>query len=200
LLRIPVTDKETKIVIKKSIFISNAIPLKNVSEVKATIQHVRTAHPGAHHVVWAYIIGDRDARTMGMSDDGEPNGTAGKPVLTVLDRQHYTDILVTVTRYFGGIKLGKGGLVRAYTESVVQLLEGMSASPKRKEICLQLQADYAYYDRIKRVLCSYNAKISEESFLDSVIVTCSVAEDFYEIFREKIYDITNGNICMSSCS
>ena len=111
---------EHELLIKKSRFIACVQPVEGRAEAQAIVQGLRERHPGAAHVCWALLAGGQSAA----NDDGEPGGTAGRPMLDVLRHQDLEGVLATVVRYFGGVKLGAGGLVRAYTDAVAQALEG----------------------------------------------------------------------------
>ena len=117
-------ERETEI--KKSRFIARVAPVSSRDEVKAWLEQARNDHPDARHICWAYQIGRPGAAAeAAMNDDGEPSGTAGKPILSVIQHKDLGDVLVMVIRYFGGIKLGAGGLVRAYAGATEAVLSGV---------------------------------------------------------------------------
>ena len=123
-LLIPARINQTEFTEKKSRFISRACHVQDSEEARAIVKEIKQEFPDARHVVWAFICG-KDRSVFGYSDDGEPHGTAGRPLFEVLKGSPFTDTLVTVTRYFGGIKLGTGGLVSAYTRAGQDVLAGL---------------------------------------------------------------------------
>src|SRR5206468_7994398 len=123
----------SELVIRKSRFLGCVQPVSGRAEALAVVEHLRAEHPGAAHVCWALLAGGQSAA----NDDGEPGGTAGRPMLEVLRRQDLEGVLATVVRYFGGVKLGAGGLVRAYTDAVAQALLGAQKIPRRQWIALR---------------------------------------------------------------
>ncbi|MCM2252262.1 MAG: IMPACT family protein [Ramlibacter sp.] len=136
------------IVIRKSRFIGCVQAVPDRAAALAVVAHLRAGHPGATHVCWALLAGGQSAA----NDDGEPAGTAGRPMLEVLRRQDLEGVLATVVRYFGGVKLGAGGLVRAYTDAVAQALLAASKVPLRKMLSLRCSAPYALEGLVRREL------------------------------------------------
>ena len=122
---VPLESRTLELFVKRSRFIAKAEKVSSPEEVKPLVRRRREEHPGCSHVVWAFVTGPPKSRTMGLSDDGEPKGTAGRPVLEVLKGSGITDTLVTVVRFFGGTKLGTGGLVRAYSDAARGVLENI---------------------------------------------------------------------------
>ena len=117
ILYIPIENSRSELIVKKSKFISQCFFIETDKDAKAIVSSLWKEHKDARHIVYGFIYGAKNSQTMGMTDDGEPKGTAGRPVLQVLKGSSITNILCTVVRYFGGIKLGTGGLVKAYTEA-----------------------------------------------------------------------------------
>lgn len=129
-LLVPAQECETEYRVKKSRFIARLVPVENRAQVNAAVARARRDYPDARHHCWAYLLGKpADATNAGMSDDGEPAGTAGKPILNVLQHGELGDVLVVVIRYFGGVKLGAAGLVRAYGTATQQVLDIAPARP-----------------------------------------------------------------------
>ena len=181
---------------KKSRFISHCIPVDDADEVRRIIKETRKAHPQSRHVVWAYIIGD--ARSVfGMSDDGEPHGTAGKPVLEVLKGCGMTNILVLVIRYFGGIKLGTGGLVSAYTRAAKDVLEKVEPLEKIAKTSFTLFCPYGQYEQIKKTLLSLEGTIEKEEFGTDVTLDFTIPDRQIDICSDLIRDITSGSIILN---
>lgn len=137
---------ESELVIKKSRFIGCVQPIADRRVAQAVVAMLREQHPDANHVCWALVAGGQSAAV----DDGEPSGTAGRPMLNVLLHQDLDGVLATVVRYFGGVKLGAGGLVRAYTDCVAQALKGAVRAPIVATRTLRCQAPYALEGLIRR--------------------------------------------------
>lgn len=142
--QIPSEDKVAEIVIQKSRFIAQAFSIESRDEVNGVLDQVRAKYPKSRHNCYAFIAGaPNDSQAYGFSDDGEPNGTAGKPMLNVLMHSGIGQILVVVTRYFGGIKLGTGGLVRAYTNATNEVLGELETILKEEKTHADLQVSYS---------------------------------------------------------
>jgi uncharacterized YigZ family protein len=138
----------SEIVIKKSRFIGCVQAVPDRAAAQAVVAQLRREHPGATHVCWAFLAGGHSAA----NDDGEPGGTAGRPMLEVLRRQDLEGVLATVVRYFGGVKLGAGGLVRAYTDAVAQALLTAAKVPLQKVLTLRCAVPYALEGMVRREL------------------------------------------------
>jgi uncharacterized YigZ family protein len=136
------------LVIKKSRFIGCVQAVPDRAAAQAVVAGLRAEHPAATHVCWAFLAGGQSAA----NDDGEPGGTAGRPMLEVLRRQDLEGVLATVVRYFGGVKLGAGGLVRAYTDAVAQALLGAHKVPLQKMLTLRCAVPYAMEGMVRREL------------------------------------------------
>jgi uncharacterized YigZ family protein len=136
----------SEIIVKKSRFIGCVQAVPDRAAAQAVVAQLRREHPGATHVCWAFLAGGQSAA----NDDGEPGGTAGRPMLEVLRRQDLEGVLATVVRYFGGVKLGAGGLVRAYTDAVAQALLGAAKVPMRKVVTLRCAVPYALEGLVRR--------------------------------------------------
>ncbi len=178
--------------IRKSRFIGTARKVSNPEEAKAGVREERDAHPGARHVVFAFLIGDPKSEVSGMSDDGEPKGTAGRPILEVLKGSGVRNVLVTVTRYFGGVKLGTGGLVKAYTECAQAALEALPVKPLVAEVRFSVDLPYECFDGAKRLFRESGAVVLEENFTDRVGMKARVAEASLESLRAGLKDLTRG--------
>ena len=147
----------SELVIRKSRFLGCVQPVAGRAEALAVVERLRAAHPGAAHVCWALLAGGQSAA----NDDGEPGGTAGRPMLEVLRHQDLDGVLATVVRYFGGVKLGAGGLVRAYTDSVAQALLSSQKVAIVKLHALACAAPYAMEGLIRRELEQAGASLDE---------------------------------------
>ena len=185
--------KTIKLVVKRSIFIPTSFPVHSECEIQDTIDSVRKDHPKANHVVWAYVLGTENSQMCGLSDDGEPKGTAGRPVLRVLQYNGFTNILVAIVRYFGGTKLGMGGLVRAYTDSVKAVVEQVPCRAVKEETTFIIVCDYRFYEPVKHRLLAEGARIIAESFDITVSLKCTAEKKRYPTIVEDVNRLTNGS-------
>lgn len=179
--------------IERSRFITTVAPAATLEEARAFIDEVRAEFPDANHNCWAYVVGPPGSTAaIGMSDDGEPHGTAGRPMLTALLHSGVGDIAAVVTRYFGGIKLGKGGLVRAYTGSVQQALETLPTRERVETATLEVVLEYAALTPVQQVLEEHEAEIVAEDYAADVTLTVELPESRLAGFRAAVLDITRG--------
>lgn len=186
----------SEIIIKRSRFISKTFNVNSPNEVKPIIQQLKKENVGCRHIVYGFIIGDKNSQTCGMTDDGEPKGTAGRPVLEVLKGSNITNILVAVIRYFGGTKLGTGGLVKAYTESCQNVLKLLELKPLIKELELSIEIPYNLHESIKRTIIENKGKIIEEKFNKNISFTFSIPEEKSDIIKNSIKNISKGKIIL----
>ncbi|MBN7796231.1 IMPACT family protein [Parahaliea mediterranea] len=161
--KIAIAEYQAEYVVKKSRFIARLLPVRNREEVNAAVAKARADYPDARHHCWAYLLGPpADARGAGMNDDGEPAGTAGRPILNVLQHGHLGDVLVIVVRYFGGIKLGAGGLVRAYSAATREAVEAAPCRQREQLACWRARGDFACEQPLRHWLDQHGG------YLDSV--------------------------------
>ena len=179
--------------IKKSRFICQLARVKSEEEAQNFIAQVKKANPRANHNCWAYMIGDRQ-EIQRMSDDGEPSGTAGVPMLEILKKREVTNVCAVVTRYFGGIKLGAGGLIRAYAGAVNHAIEavGLVKVVEQQEMILRL--DYSLYDSLQRFLTQENLVIAESEFLTEIKVSAYIDKNSADSFLSALTEHFNGKI------
>lgn len=188
---------EHELVIKKSRFIAQAIPVRSVPEADAAIAAIRTRYWDARHNCTAMItgvLGDQ-ARS---SDDGEPSGTAGMPMLEVLRRRGLTDLVVVVTRYFGGIKLGAGGLVRAYSSAVSEALDRAAIIHRRELVAVSVEVPYADAGRYENVLRDWagrhDAVMDETRYSASAVLGLRVSPDALDRFDADLASASAGMV------
>ena len=162
----------SELVIKKSRFIGCVQAVPDRAAAQAVVAQLRLEHPAATHVCWAFLAGGQSAA----NDDGEPGGTAGRPMLEVLRRQDLEGVLATVVRYFGGVKLGAGGLVRAYTDAVAQALLTATKVPLQKMLALRCAVPYAMEGMVRRELQHAGAALGNVGHGNDVEFEFSVAE------------------------
>lgn len=179
-------------VIKHSRFIGYCCPVSSKDDAESFIASIKSKHWDATHNVFAYII--REGNTKRYSDDGEPQGTAGVPVLSVLEKEDVTDVCVVVTRYFGGILLGGGGLVRAYSHTAKIALDKSKIITMAKAKELRISCDYYFYGKLEAFLRSENISILNSDFADNVTITVRVKDEMYINFTEKLTELSNGKI------
>ena len=177
-LQIPAGESEQEYVVKKSRFIARVIPVESREEVNAAVARARQDYPDARHHCWAYVLGrPADASSAGMNDDGEPSGTAGKPILNALQHGHLGNTLVIVIRYFGGIKLGAGGLVRAYGTATSLALESAPSKKLRQWLVFQLELGFSDEQPLRHFLSGIAAEIVEVSYSETVGVRLRVSRE-----------------------
>ncbi|MGN0622122.1 MAG: YigZ family protein [Porcipelethomonas sp.] len=177
---------------KRSEFIGHLCPVQSTEQAVDFINKIKSEHRKAKHNVYAYIL--RHDNTTRYSDDGEPQGTAGVPVLDVLLKQGLTDICCVVTRYFGGILLGGGGLVRAYSHSAALAVENAEILNMYSCSALRLTMDYDLYGKVSYVLPDFEIKQTDADFGNNVILTVNVKDEKHDALCKKLTDVTNGKI------
>ena len=196
--KIPAKRYRTEETIKRSRFIATVAHAAAEEDAKAFISSIKNEFPDATHNCWAYVAGPPgDTARIGMSDDGEPHGTAGKPILTVLLHSEVGEIVAVVTRYFGGTKLGTGGLVRAYSGSVRNALAGLSTIVKRDLITLTAVLDYSKIDAVRQMIESFDSEIIEEKYEADVSFKFRLPENNKADFIRSIKDLTRGEVLIS---
>lgn len=182
---------EAEIIIKRSQFIGHAKPVETEEEAIAFIEEMKSKHKQATHNCSAYIVGERDQHQKA-SDDGEPSGTAGKPILEVIKHQQLKNVAVVVTRYFGGIMLGAGGLVRAYTDGAVAGLAAGGVMYKILHTPVVVSMDYTWLGKVENELRARGIAFGDIEYTDKVSVRClpNAAESTW--FIEWMTDLTAG--------
>ena len=175
---------------KKSKFIGYAKPVKTQEEAVEFISEIKSKHWDATHNVYAYVL--RENNIQRYSDDGEPSGTAGVPVLDVMLKESLVDVCVVATRYFGGTLLGAGGLVRAYSHTSKIALEAAGIITMAQCSVMSVEVDYSFYDRFNILLSDFSAVILNTSFSDKVCVEFSVKENIVDLLNAKLIDVSNG--------
>ncbi len=175
---------------KKSEFIGYISPVKNEDEAIDFINKIRKKHPDATHNCYAYILaGTEIAR---FSDDGEPGGTAGMPILEVIKREGLSGVCIVVTRYFGGILLGAGGLVRAYAKGAKIAIDKAGICTLQPFYEFTLKCDYSEHEKIRRDLDAYFVKCDDTQFSSDVLLSLACKIDRFEIFRNYAINASSG--------
>ena len=180
---------QAEFVEKRSRFIGHARPVTTEEEALAFIAEKKSQYWDANHNVYAYIL--REGNIQRFSDDGEPQGTAGIPALDVLRKEQLTDLVVVVTRYFGGILLGGGGLVRAYSHSAKIAIDASGIKQMRLGYLVQLDFDYSLYGKITYMIPKYHVQIADTDFGASVRMRFLIAAELYDAFQKELTDLTN---------
>jgi uncharacterized YigZ family protein len=179
-------------VIEKSRFIAYVRPVSDREEADAFIKEIRAKHRDATHNVPAMVIGDK-MQIQWASDDGEPQGTSGAPMVQMLVSEGVTNVCIVVTRYFGGIKLGTGGLVRAYTKSAKLGLEAAGIRNVCERYFAEAQIEYSYYDVFRKMKDECGFEIEDAQYADKVTLTLSCESEEEEGLKDLISSITQGS-------
>ena len=188
---VPTGYGEDEFVEKKSRFIGRVWCVETEEEALARIQEMKKQHYDATHNCWAYVIRDGAMR---FSDDGEPGGTAGNPMMQVLQRENLYNVVCVVTRYFGGVLLGAGGLVRAYTKGAKIAIDAAGKSMKRVWSVLYVPCPYTYYERLKLEVEAFGGVIRDTQFGAEVELEILVSAPETDAFLEKLTDMTAGTV------
>ena len=191
---IPAQTNRVTTTAANSRFITTVGHVTTVGEAKAFLATVRAEMPDANHHVYAYCVGFGNSVIEGMSDDGEPSGTSGPPVLAVLRGSGIGDVIVVVTRYFGGTKLGTGGLVRAYSEGARTGLASLVTTRKIEMRTLGIEIPYRYFEQLKRLIAQYDGIVGEETFAGEVTVLATFPADQTEAFAAALVELTAGSV------
>lgn len=182
----PYAETRVELVVVNSRFIATAAPVFSVEEARAFIARIKREFPDATHNVSAYLIGYGATVIAHCSDDGEPAGTAGRPVLAVLQGSGLGDIAVVVTRYFGGTKLGTGGLVRAYGEAARRVLDALPRAIRVTAHTIALTLPYPWYERLRSLIASHKGTILEENFAAEVSIIASLPVEHFPAFQSTL--------------
>lgn len=182
---------ETELEIKKSVFITRLIHAESEEEAQAILADIRKEHFKATHHCYAYIIG-RDVPAKKFSDDGEPSGTAGKPILSALEYASLTNVLCVVIRYFGGIKLGASGLTRAYSQAASECIRSSSLVKSIRCVPLTVASDYSLYARLESYILGEGFTEGEKIFSDEAVFTAYIPVDRAEKAVKDLTELSNG--------
>jgi len=191
---LPAEEVRRELTVSNSRFIASLAPVSSVDEAKAFVARIRKEFADATHNVPVYIIGGGNSITEYCSDDGEPSGTAGRPALAVLRGSGLGDVGVVVTRYFGGTLLGKGGLVRAYTEAT-QLVVRAVPRARRVPVHLALLAlPYSLLERVRLLVSRHQGEITDETFAVDVTMTLRFPVDEFPAFQAALQELSAGSL------
>lgn len=191
----PIDECRTEQGVKKSRFIGIIVPCKNRLQAMEKLSQLRAEYPDARHICWAFVCGTPgNYSDNGFSDDGEPSGTAGKPIFNVLQHNPVSDIAAFVIRYFGGIKLGAGGLVRAYSNATSTTLDNTVLQSVIPNTSFKILLPYSLEDRIRRLLEEFEGSIIQHNYSDAVVISVELALELESDFKVKCSDIGRGEI------
>ena len=177
---------------KRSRFIGQVWRVDSEAEARARIEEVRRQHYDARHHCWCYRI--REEGVERYSDDGEPQGTAGQPMLNVFQRENVTNVVCVVTRYFGGILLGAGGLVRAYTQSAKDALDRAGISVVRRWVALEVPCAYAQFESMRREVLAFGGVVEQVDYAADVLLSVLIPEERSAAFSAHILDVSAGTV------
>lgn len=184
---------QDEIIINKSRFIGYAIMVETEEEAQAFVAEIKEKHKDATHNVYAYMVGE-SSNIQRYSDDGEPSGTAGIPILELLKKEDLRNVVVVVTRYFGGIKLGAGGLVRAYIKGAKCGLEAAKIVDKVMYSRMRIRLDYTLYGKVENELMNLNYRTENIAYDDAVNLDILCRSEEYEMLVGKLKDLTSANM------
>jgi uncharacterized YigZ family protein len=191
---VPSASQRTETIVANSRFIATVSRVNTTDEAKLFLAQIRAEMTDASHHVYAYRVGYGNSTIEGVSDDGEPSGTAGPPVLSVLRGTKIGDVIIVVTRYFGGTKLGTGGLVRAYTEAAHIAFNSLAVEEKIDKILLGIEISYPFYEQIKRLITASDGQIQDETFLTDVTLMVEFPKAHVAQFTRELSELTAGRI------
>lgn len=192
--RIPAGPARQEIEVQNSRFIASAAPAFSVDEARQFIYKIKDEFKDATHNVPAFVIGWGSSTTSHCHDDGEPSGTAGRPALAVLSGSGYGDIVVVVTRYFGGTKLGTGGLVRAYSDAVRAVLASITPAEKVPTHTVMLVVPYNWYERAKILVEGHHGEILESDFAADITLTLRFRQSDFPSFQQALSEASHASL------
>ncbi len=189
---IRITETGTsEVIIKKSRFLGIAANVDSEEEARELLNAIRKEHYSARHVCYAYSIGDNNP-ALKFSDDGEPGGTAGRPILDVVTNSGVSNIIIIVVRYFGGVLLGTGGLVRAYTESAQEAVKAAEKTTVWVTETFDITLDYGDFERVKSLIEKIEGASLEVAYTDKVVISATVPEKECDRLKQEIIEVTAG--------
>ncbi|MBN2185040.1 MAG: YigZ family protein [Candidatus Krumholzibacteriota bacterium] len=193
---IPDGGFKTEAVIKNSRFIAYGVPAGTVEEARHLIKKAREDHPGSSHVVYAFVVGGGKSELAGMSDDGEPKGTAARPVMDVLKGSGIVDLLVIVVRYFGGTKLGTGGLVKAYGDCARTVIDRLPVRRLVELVDFSVDLPYNIFREVKEAVLASAGEIISEDFGDLIRISGRMPTARFEECEKTVGEISRGGVSL----
>ena len=189
--KIPFSAAQSEFTEKRSRFIGQVWPVSSEEEAQERIRSAKKKYHDARHNCWCYILGDNILR---YSDDGEPQGTAGQPMLNVFQREGVENVCCVVTRYFGGVLLGAGGLVRAYTQSAKDALDAAGVSVVRRWVAMEVPCTYAQFEGMRREVAAFSGVVEQVDYGADVVLSCLLPEERSAEFAAHVLDVTAGGV------
>jgi uncharacterized YigZ family protein len=192
---IPKVDKfTTEQIIKKSRFIATLHKVKCKDDAMSFLSSTKEIYKDARHNCWGFLVGTPNSPTaIGYSDDGEPKGTAGKPILNVIQQKNISQVMIIVTRYFGGIKLGASGLIRAYSGTANLALEKAGLIKFEKKCQFTVKTTYLYINNVLNILTHNNIVILDSNYSENIILNIEMNEKIKDTIAEQIIEATKGS-------
>ncbi len=191
---VPAEEIRREQIVVNSRFIASLAPVFSVDEAKAFVARIKSEFPDASHNVPVYIVGHGDSEIAHCTDAGEPSGTAGRPALAVLRGSGLGDVAVVVTRYFGGTKLGTGGLVRAYSDAVRSVIEAVPRAEKVPTHTVMAEYPYRLVERVRLMVAAHHGQILDEEFAANVTLTARFAVEHFPQFQSALAELSNGSV------
>lgn len=188
---IPTSRGEAEFTEKRSRFLGHILPVESEEEAREFIAEMKKKYYDARHNCWCYIIKDGPER---YSDDGEPQGTAGIPMLEIFCREGINNFVCVVTRYFGGVLLGAGGLLRAYTKSAKDALDAAGVSIVRRWVEGEIPCSYSAAEKLKMEVPAFDGIVSDTEYGAGVTIKVLIPEEKFEAFAERIFDVSGGSV------
>ena len=189
---VPYQDAESEFTEKRSRFISHIWRVETEAEARERIEEMKKRYYDARHNCWCYLL--QEGGVVRYSDDGEPQGTAGQPMLNVFQRESVTNVCCVVTRYFGGVLLGAGGLVRAYTKGAKDAVDAAQIKCMAEAVKLAVTVDYGLYGRLAQVFADFDARVEDERFADNVRIVLHIRAENSQKLTDKLVDVCNGAV------
>ncbi len=189
---VPTASAETEFVEKRSRFIGHIQPVETEEEARAFVEQMKKRYHDARHNCWCYLL--KEGGIIRYSDDGEPQGTAGQPMLGVFEKEGVTNLVCVVTRYFGGILLGAGGLVRAYTRSAKDALDAAGISVVRRWVRVLVPCSYSMYERVCIETEQFDGVTEETEYGANIVITVLIPEEKAEAYSARLLDLSAGAI------
>jgi uncharacterized YigZ family protein len=191
---VPAEEIRRELIVSNSRFIASLAPVFSVDEAKAFITRIKAEFTDASHNVPVYLVGYGASEIAHCSDAGEPSGTAGRPALAVLHGSGLGDVVVVITRYFGGTKLGTGGLVRAYSEAVRLVVEAVPRAQKVLSHTIMLAFPYTYLERVRLLVAAQAGEVLDEDFTADVTLTARLRVENLPAFQAALSELTSGKV------
>jgi len=190
----PVGTCQHQLKVKASRFIAELFPVKNEDEIQSYLNAVKKREYTANHHCFAWRLGLGDQEVWRVNDDGEPAGTAGKPIYLVLSGAEITNVLAVVTRYFGGTKLGKGGLIHAYGGVVREALPLLKKKAYIQHTTLECHCNFELANLVYRLIDTYGASLKDQNYADGVTIKLLIKSDQADAFAWELHELSNGQI------